>query len=61
MCCTQNLLRTPHLVKGAVSWFYYDFERFINTPRPYITQQKLFSFGKHHSINDNNPLGSEDG
>ena len=47
--------------KGAVSRFYHDFERIKNTPRSYITQQKWFYFGKHHSTNNNNPLGSEDG
>ena len=47
--------------KGAVSRFYHDFERFKNTPRSYITQQKRFYLRKHHSTNDNNPLGSEDG
>ena len=46
---------------GAVSRFYHEFERFKNTPRSYITNQKWFYFGKHHSTNDNNPLGSEDG
>ena len=49
------------LIKGAVSRFYHDFERFKNTPRSYMTQQKWFYFGKHHSTNDNNPSGSEDG
>ena len=48
-------------IKGAVSRFYHDFERFKSTPRSYITQRKWFYFGKHHSTNDNNPLGSEDG
>ena len=48
-------------LKGTVSRFYHDFERFKNTPRSCITQQKWFYFGKHHSTNDNNPLGSEDG
>ena len=47
-------------IKEAVSRFYHDLERFKNTPRSYITQQKWFYFGKHHSTNDNNPLGSED-
>ena len=50
-----------HVFKGAVSRFYHDFERFKDTPRPYMTQQKWFYFGKHHSTNDNNPLESEDG
>ena len=49
------------MVKGTVSWFYDDFERFKNTPRSYVTQQIWFYFVKHHSTNDNNPLGSEDG
>ena len=47
--------------KGAVCRFYHNFERFKNTPRSYITQQKWFYFGKHHSANDKNPLGSVDG
>ena len=46
---------------GAVSRFYHDFERFKNTRRSYITQQKWFYFGRHHSTNDNDTLGSEDG
>ena len=48
-------------LKGAVSLCDHDFERFKNTPRSYITWQKWFYFGKHHSTNDNNPSGSEDG
>ena len=55
---------TPYetlLFKGAVSRFYHDFERCKNSSRSYITEQKWFYFGKHHSTNDNKPLESEDG
>ena len=48
-------------LKGIVSPFYHDFERFKNTPRPCITQQKWFYVGQHQPTNDSNPLGSEDG
>ena len=34
------------LFKGAVSRYYHDFERFKNTPRSYITQQKMVLFWK---------------
>ena len=54
-------LENRNSFKGAVSRFYHEFERFKNTPRSYIAQQKWFYFGNHHSANDNNPLGSEYG
>ena len=61
VCTDVKRCLSCKLVKGAVSRFYHGFERFKNTTRSYITQQKWFYFGQQHSTNDDNPLGSEDG
>ena len=67
---SHTISQNPILILGAVTQFYRDFERFKNTARSYIAKMVLVWtganlirswFGKHHSANDNNPLGSEDG